>query len=139
MIAFAHWHFSEMQPPRPHRGGHPSDGGEFNHPDRLAAAPPTQFLRWAMSGVQTRDGWRAGHCRDVQLVTLRVSRTSLPYKTTLHPKKTLLFKRSGNHPRSKAHFSDRTRLMLDFRKIAKSEKRKANSEKKSLDHNQAIK
>jgi len=44
---------SEMQPPRPPRGGHPSDGGEFSHPDRLAAAPPTQFLRRAMSAVQT--------------------------------------------------------------------------------------
>ena len=53
MIAFAHWHSAETEPPRPPRGGHPSDGGEFSHPDRLAAAPPTQFLRWAMSGVQT--------------------------------------------------------------------------------------
>jgi len=87
MIAFAHWHFSEMQPPRPPRGVPASDGGEFNHPDRLAAAPPTQFLRWAMSGVQTVMAGAQAIVGDVQLVTLRVSRTSLPYKTTLHPKK----------------------------------------------------
>jgi|SRR6056297_4106914 len=84
----ARWHSAAIQPPRPPRGGHPSSGGELNHPDRLAAATPPAEGNCTSSSVSDQ-GHRTLFCVK-QINTAKAARVSV----ILNPPETTLPKRN---------------------------------------------